>query len=336
MGKIFPLSQNPSRLNEVIKLVEECFDYQVPNSFLVDFAPLMAQENLHNCYVYEDENKKIIAHIGVKEKFIQLNEYKFSITLLGGIAVDSAYRGKGLFKELMTHVLSEKKSDTTFFLLWSDQSKLYEKFGFHLCGTQFEYSEKNLTSPYIETTYSHLTDVQKKQIQDLYQNSFQKNYLTFERTLNDWETISKITSAKIFIEIKKEEIMSYYFKGKGQDLNEIIYEYGSQSDFKSYISQLMNWGKVWSSMDIGIEGQMQYQFLISPGDQKLFSNFVYELTQEKIKIEHINLIKKEVFFKYNDELLVLGIQDFLQGIWGPGKFEEIDSTTFFVSGIDSI
>lgn len=336
MGNIFPLKEKPSCLEATLKLIETSFEYKKPHRFDVDFAPLIDKSNHHNCFISIDENENVLAHIGVKERSITLNGKKFSVCLLGGIAVDEKRRGEGIFSELLQDVLAEKRSDTTFFLLWSNLEKLYNKFGFHLCGTQIELNSKEELSPYIKTTYSSLVEEEKKQIRDLYKDSFAKQYLTLERSEEDWSLIEKVTSAELYLQKNNGRIHSYYFKNKGQDLPGIIYEYGTKNDFRKFMEEISNYGKVWTGMDFIPSENIQYQFFMCPGDLKLFTEFIAAMTDNKFMIRNINIMKQEVFFDFNEETLSLETPEFLRGVFGPGVFEEIELKPFFISGIDSI
>lgn len=336
MGNIFPLSEKPSCFESTIALIERSFEYKSPNTFKVDFAPLIDKSNHHNCFIYVDENENVLAHIGVKERIITLGKKKFSVCLLGGIAVDEKRRGEGIFQTLLQDVLAEKRSDTTFFLLWSNLEKLYNKFGFHLCGTQIELSEKEIKSPFVKTTLAALNDDEKKQIHDLYESSFAKNYLTLERSYTDWELISKITSADLFVQKHNGRIQSYYFQNKGQDLPGIIYEYGTKNEMVKFLKEISAYGKVWTGSEFIASENLQFQFFMAPGDLRLFTDFIDEMTDGKFKIRNINIMKQEVFFDFNEETLSLETPEFLRGVFGPGVFEEIELKPFFVSGLDSI
>lgn len=336
MGKIFPLSEKPSCTEATLKLIEKSFQYKKPNSFEIDFAPLIDKSNHKNCFIMIDENENVLAHIGVKERFFTLNNKKFSVTLMGGIAVDEARRGEGIFQELFQDVLAEKRSDTALFLLWSDLEKLYNKFGFHLCGTQLELSNGNEHSPFVKTTYAALNDDEKKQIRELYKDSFAKTYLTLDRDDHEWELISKVTSANLFVQKHNGRIESYYFQNKGQDLPGIIYEYGTKNDLATYLKEISSYGKVWMGTDLVPTESIQYQFFMGNGDLRLFTDFVFELTDKKFEIRNINLMKQEVFFDFNDETLSLELPEFLRGVFGPGVFEEIELKPLFISGLDSI
>lgn len=342
MGKNFPLittlKEKPSCTEATIRLIEKSFKYEAPHSFVEDFAPLISPHNLHNCFILINENEDVIAHIGASERKLQINNNFFSICLLGGIAVAEESRGQGHFQELMRHVLTEKKDTTTFFLLWSDLEKLYNKFGFYLCGNQFELPLANKKSSFTSTKYHLLSDTDKKQIQSLYQNSFAKNYLTIHREHKNWEAIATIRSADLYLKKKDDQITDYFFINKGQDLQGIIYEYGSSNDFKEFIANTSSYGKVWTPGPITEADHLQFQFFLCPGDVEMFSSFISEMTNQKIMIRDINLMKQEVYFDFNSETLALEIQDFLRGMFGPGVFEEISENLrpIFISGLDSI
>jgi predicted N-acetyltransferase YhbS len=336
MGKIFPLSEKNSCYEATIRLIEKSFQYKKPNSFEIDFAPLIDKSNHQNCFILIDENENVLAHIGVKERFLTLGNKKYSITLLGGIAVDEARRGEGIFQTLFQDVLAEKRSDTTLFLLWSDLEKLYNKFGFHLCGTQFEISKTKVKSSFTKTTFSSLSNDEKKEIKTLFTNSFAKTYLTPERTQADWDLIQKVTSADLFIRKNGNAISDYYFMNKGQDLPEVIYEYGSQGELTTLLEEISAYGKVWIGKDLLASENLQYQCFMSPGDTRLFTQFIFELTNQQFAIRNINLMKQEVFFDFNEETLSLELPDFLRGVFGPGAFEEIEVPSLYISGLDSI
>ncbi|HXH73370.1 MAG TPA: GNAT family N-acetyltransferase [Bacteriovoracaceae bacterium] len=342
MGKNFPrittLRENPSCVEETIHLIEKSFHYPPAQSFKIDFAPLIEKENHHNCFILVDENEKVLAHIGVKERNLQINNQLFNICMLGGIAVDENHRGQGHFQLLLQDVLAEKRSDTCFFILWSDQEKLYSKYGFTLCGGQFELikqgtQNKNL----IQTSYGKLSNSQQGQIKELYQNSFAKTYQTLDRTETDWNLLGKITSADLLIEEKEGRIVNYFFMNKGQDLEGIIYEYGSSGDLKLLLEAARAYGKVWLGAPLIETEHDHYQFLMATGDLKHFTEFIHAYTQGLMEIRNINIMKQEVFFDFNQETLMLSTEEFLRGVMGPGPFEELgEIKPFFLSGLDSI
>lgn len=340
MGKVFPqiktLKEKPELFPAALKLIETSFHYQSPESFKVDFAPLIDPSNHHNCFMLIDESDNVFAHIGVRERTLTLNNKQHPIILIGGIAVDEKRRGEGHFQTLFNDVLATKRSDCAFFLLWSDLEKLYNKFGFYLCGTQFEISKHTKNTPLERTTFAALSVSEKTQIKSLYQSSFAQKYLTIDRTEEDWELIEKVTSAHLHLNRSENKIMEYYFNNKGQDLPGIIYEYGSATNLEQFLEKISSHGKIWMGKEILSTEQLQYQFFMSPADLELFKEFIRDFTGERILIRNINFMKQEVFFDYADELHALELPDFLRGLFGPGTFEELELPSLFISGLDSI
>lgn len=340
MGKNFPqrtnLKESPSLRAETLALIEKSFQYQSPFSFEQDFAPLMDPANSHNSFVYTDESGKVVAHIGAKEKIVRLGKSEHTICLLGGIAVDEAKRGEGLFRSLMEDVLSEKRSDCAFFLLWSDQEKLYQKFGFTLAGAQYEYGKSGKPDSYLKSTYSSLSEADKKSLRSLFENSFARTYLTPLRTEEDWKIIERMGSADLYIKKKGEELVSYFFLGKGQDLTGIIYEYGFTGNLEDFTPEIRAYGTVWTGTPVAQENTQQFQFMLAPADRNLFTSFIADYTKAFL-IREVSLMKGEVFFDFGEETLMLEIPEFLRGVFGPGAFEELgEIRPLFLSGLDSV
>lgn len=336
MGNIFPLSEKPSCFKETLDLIEHSFGYEVPNRFEIDFAPLVDKSNHHNCFILLDENEKVIAHIGAKDRYLLIGNQKFCITMLGGIAVSESHRGEGHFQTLLQDVLAEKRDDTSFFVLWSDKEKLYKKFGFYLCGTQYEAEGLSMPNTFIKSKYHLLSPSEKVEIQNLYRNSFAQTYLTIEREEKDWKLIEEMISVDLYYQKSSEVISDYFFMNKGQDLPNIIFEYGSRDCLDEFIKKISHLGKVWTGKPIIETDIEQFQFFLSPGDLKLFSSFVQVYTQDQILIRNISPMKQEVYFDYNGELMALDTPDFLRGLFGPGTFEELNLPTLFISGLESI
>jgi predicted GNAT family N-acyltransferase len=332
---ITTLHEASHHYSSALKLIEESFKYEEGHHFDIDFAPLIDKSNWHNCFI-KIQNEQVVAHIGVLEKKIMGSP----IAMIGGIAVDKSHRGQGHFQEIFQQVLSEKRSDVACFILWSDNEKLYKKFGFSLCGAQFEGPQTSLPelSKFHKTTLNALSTKELNEIKNLYHQSFAKNYLTLERSDEDWNILIKITSADLFIRTDNNRIESYFFMNKGQDLNGVIYEYGQIDNFSEFVRELQSYGRVWAPYSLFTEAEAQYQFMLSPANTRMFSNLVQIFTRDTIRIRDINIIKQEVYFEFNHELIALEIEDFLRGIWGPGCFEELgqDLRPLFISGLSSI
>ena len=329
------LKNKPQLKSQTLALIESNFGYEGQFKYEVDFAPLMHESNAEHCHLSLSENDEIIGHVGVLLRKITVLDTEYTLAMLGGIAVNEKFQGKGYFKDLINHVIHTYESKVCGFILWSDLHDMYKKFGFSLCGAQFVLPSESPKVVDIEKTlYSKLNDEEKKQIHSLYENGFQKHYLSLNRTPDDWKKIALIDSANLFLQRENGEIQGYFFQNKGMDLHNIIYEYGHKTDFVKWHQDISGLGEVWSGIT-DEEAEVQYQFLFRPASK--FAEFVKTYTREMIHIQKVDLEKDTVTLMLIDEELELNIDDFLTGLFGPGKFDEVDYLpSLFISGLDSI
>jgi len=289
----------------------------------------MNEQNHENCYVMIDENENVIGHVGAVTKTISIEDNNFNIVMLGGIAVDENERGKGYFHQLFQHALSEFKNECSFFLLWGNEKKLYEKYGFYYCGPQYQNTISLNNHLFEEKKIKDLSQDEFQEIKNLYEEKFKSNYITFNRSNDEWEILKEISSADLFYKKEKNKIVDYFIKNKGEDLTNIIYEYTNQSICED--------GIIWKAQKNQDNDIEQFQFMLAPADLHKFSIFVATYTKNQIIVKHINQMKKEIFFEFQNETLALPIDEFLFGVFGPGYFEDLqDIKPIFISGLDSI
>ena len=223
------LKDSPHHYKDVLTLIEKNFHYQRPESFAVDFAPLMHHSNhTHNFILIDEVSNTVIAHIGVS---LRLWEEQ-PVALLGGIAVSEDFQGQGIFKKLFEEVLKRYEKQVQAFILWSDLHEMYKKYDFLPLKSMIQTGEKNFSKPqgYQETTFSKLSLSEKNEMTKLYQ-IMSKSYQTLKRTPEDWERIYAITSTKLFIARNSQDQLTRYFcLGKGMDLHDIIHEIGFSSE----------------------------------------------------------------------------------------------------------
>jgi len=59
------LAKSPELYKEVIKLIEYSFNYPENHNFDNDFYTLMNPSNHDHCHILINEEKQVVAHIGV-------------------------------------------------------------------------------------------------------------------------------------------------------------------------------------------------------------------------------------------------------------------------------
>lgn len=230
------LQEKPEFFDQVINLVEDSFGYNENNSFLNDFYPLINNLNHSNCWILQDNNK-LVGHIGVRTSSLNNNT---NFAMMGGIAINPDYRGQGLFNDFFREIVNKYKN-FDFIILWSDKSKLYKKFGFDLTGNQYTLLKVDGMQSTFEKVKS-IDDEIKSQVAFLYK-TLVTNELAITRSKQDWNNIWNITSSDLYIAKNRNDILSYFFMNKGQDLNGIIHEAYFATDH--HLEAAVTLGSLW-------------------------------------------------------------------------------------------
>jgi predicted GNAT family N-acyltransferase len=324
--EITTLQANPEYYNQTLELIEQELKYPIEHSFAEDFYPLFNQNNTKNLYI-AIKNKKVVAHLGLKKRILVYKSFSYSVALLGGIVVHKKEQGSGLFTKLFEHILQKNKDDFLFYFLWSDLSSFYAKFNF----VEFGLIREAGHVPYQDAPLKGFSkcslangDIKLiNEIKALY-NEMNQSFLHIERNDVDWEEIKKLTSAKFFYSNSRD----YYVAHKGADLKGIIHE-STITNLGSYLS--------WQpTTNIHSTDKLRYMGFIKIASHSLFKKFIVECSQGRLGI--LDQDEEKIKISYEDKSYVLGLQQFIQGIFGPSHIEELENLLppIVVYGLDSV
>lgn len=324
--KVTNLRARPEKYQDTLSLIEAAFGYERENSFEVDFYPLIKKSNWDNCWVIEDK-KEVVAHTAVVEKKFKIKQEFFSAHLIGGVAVDEKYRGQGLSRKLIEHVL-QTYSSGSLYILWSEKTELYKKHKFHPCFELHERPQTNAKSSFLQASLGELSSDDLRSIITLY-NSPSLNEVRVFRSERDWEDLKRVTSAKLFIKREENQITNYFFMDKGQDLGGVIHEYGDLKDAEEMASH----GRLWSTKESKGSTAL-FGALVRPGKMDEFSKLAQAYAGLCLETP---LAEENVSFSYQGTDFDMSLESFLQGLFGPGRFQELDGLPkFSVCGLDSV
>ncbi len=249
-GQLSNLAIRPQARAAVEEIIEEAFKYQAPYKFREDFYPLLAPGNAaHNHLILQGDT--VIGHLGVRLVNLVWATCKIPVALVGGLAIQKAWRGQGLFKAAFNQVLQLYEKQVGLFILWSDQAALYAKFNFWQAGLVLQLGEKtNLIPALIRAGWRKYTpydfrDPLGQQLPALYQR-YAKNFLAVERTAADWQTLAGIKSATYLVHPTSASLIdAYVVIGKGFDLGGVVHEVGGdEAGLAEFLSHWQNY-KIW-------------------------------------------------------------------------------------------
>lgn len=329
---ILNLADSPRFIMKTLTLIESAFEYPDKEQFDTDFYPLFNKNNFENCFVIVEDDQ-VLAHIGVKLRKLIINKQTHLIAMYGGIAVDANQRGRGLFTHLFEHVL-ELNKNVALHLLWSEKLDLYKKFDFYPAIDLFQYPLQKIETPnknlMIEKKpLAELTNREFEAVKNLYDSSLSPH---LARGQQDWNEIKEISSTEFYLIKKDRSVVNYFFKGKGADLCNIIHEYGFID--KEYLSIFRSYADVWTPFKVDeLSPNTLFATVLTYGQKQLFTELVRNYTGILIK----QITKDLVVFLFEGSEITLPIDEFLQGVFGPGRFQELIKTPpIFISGLDSI
>jgi predicted N-acetyltransferase YhbS len=341
VGQLSNLRDRPDLFDQTIALIENSMGYDKHESFKIDFFPLMEKNNSEHDFILL-ENSKVLGHVGVKVREIGNFNLKMKVALIGGVAVLEEYRGKGILKRILKEVFTKFDHKVGLYILWSDLTSLYKKFDFHLAGAAVESAgsqNKNFYNRYTKTKLNNISTGDFNQIKSIYREFSLKDYLSFLRTDEDWESLKKIESVDLFIlKDDNNKILGYFCQNKGMDLRGIVHEFGYLKENQNEIHKLFHSLKTWfpsvSSEDF--PGKNIYQGFLRMGSLEIFNKFLWERSHGVFQILNWRETDVEIIFK--NKKIILPKESFFPCIFGPYPPMELEkiSCQLFFSGLDSI
>ncbi len=333
------LAQRPHLLSATIDLIEKSFEYRPPNYFAVDFATLMDKKNFSHNHLLIAKDEQVIAHLGVRTRILGEN---IPIALLGGIAVAKNFRGQGHLRNLMNRILEAYQEQVALFGLWSNQEGLYQKFNFSLSGGQLEVNPPGMfqaPSNYHSTKLHLLSPLDMAEIQAIYQSTAQR-YLTLNRDKSDWEVIKKITSIDWYLRKNTQgSIVAYFCCNKGQDLQNVIHEFGCYPELHNTELIDLAQGPLWlpeAEKKIFPNAKITYLAYFRPGNFAVFRDLISIVTHGEIIIRSFtnNVLGLHFRGAYFQE----SFANFFSLLFGPHRSENFASfvNPLFIWGTDSI
>lgn len=322
------LNEGHQYWDECLKMIETAFSYNDEYKFSDDFELLFNKKNSENLFILLDENKKLIAHIGLLKKNLLYKDEKFPALFWGGICTKKQFQGKGVGSNFFKVLLDKFESSAAISILWSDNAKYFSKFGFFEAGTINIY-EGNKKSPLNVFSMSSLNDDDRTFILRNYQQMTQTQ-LCFERNEEDW---TRIFNSKSIGLINEKNVLG--FVGKGMDLQNIVYEhYSREKNSTLKNSQYSFWDLTPSQSDEN--SQTIYNGFFKIHKCSFFKEMIEKCTNQEVKI--LGLHPKLIEFSFDNDIYKLTHKDFLNGIWGPNQIQELYEAMppLYISGADSI
>jgi hypothetical protein len=216
------------------KLVDKVFKMSPPGDMFSLFPTLFNEDNLPNLWVYAD-GEKIASHVGYITRWVSLGGCSVKAGLMGAVATDPKYRGKGLASVLVQRALWAAREDGVDIMMISGSRTLYERVGAteagcHVEATLTSETAKSFARPSVSLAPADWDDLDD--LAELY--THRRAY--FLRTQEDWsETWTSYQNGArqggFFKVLEQNQIVAYFVAGKpNKDGKSDIAEWGGSEN----------------------------------------------------------------------------------------------------------
>ena len=243
-------------VNEINTLVSKAFGYTAPHQYLDDFPVWGANsKEVVRLGIFDESAspKILVGHVGIHYAWMQTTSGQIRVSLIGAVATDENYRGKGVSTQLLNDAMARSKhAGAQWIFLWGSEHHFYKKFGFELMGLQGRVSLLELRDATRAST-SVSTGLTERIFQHLLH---QKTGLRLEEKDRDWFFAHK--TVKWFY---LEEPFAFIGFERGMDLTHLVHEWGGDpTALKSIFAHLLTvdplaqiLGRVEDLIDLGFE-----------------------------------------------------------------------------------
>ncbi len=206
-----------SKAHPVDALVSHAFSYPGESRYFADF-PVWNSDSVTRLGAFA--GSRLVSHAGIRFASMKTPEGPVPVALIGAVATDSAFRGRGISSMVMKEALKragDRGAEWT--LLWGSELGFYEKFGFSPEGTQARALIADLAISPRELESGKI----RSGIDDLIFSALlnRKSGLAFAPEDKPW-----VTAHKTVEWYWCEQPFAYVAYQRGMDLKNIIHEHG--------------------------------------------------------------------------------------------------------------
>jgi len=153
----------------------------------------------------------------------------FNIGLVGNVATDAAWRGRGLMRMLFDEITSQAQSQgLSVLVLWSDLLEFYQKLGFTSLGLEHRYhllragctpSDHQKVRMLAGSRVDHALATELLRLRCLAAGTLERSAMEFQKLLTIPDTF-------LFVATENSVVHGFAIVGKGADMVGVIHEWG--------------------------------------------------------------------------------------------------------------
>ena len=225
----------------------------------------------------EIHEKSLVAHANFWPRKIinSVTKEEFPIALIGNVATDPLFQGKGIMKKLLDHLWNHAlSSDYHAIILWSNLVEFYHKLGFLSCGKElrlfFSYAKLCTKQHFFTFSYVNPDEVDNSFLLKIFELRY-KTISYLKRSISEFRMLLNIPDTTLMVCKNEYEILGFCIIGKGVDMVGIVHEWGAKQPeiILAALKQILSITK-WPVIGL------LTPFHLEPEWQDCFEQFIYE------------------------------------------------------------
>ncbi len=186
--------------------------------------PLVFGEHAPGRLITVEEEGRPVAALALLERILQCGSHRLPVGLIGSVATDPAYRGRGL----ATRALEEAqavllRSGAAFALLWADDPQFYAARGWIPVGTEVDY----VLSPELVPLLPERGRVRPARSDDAtaMHALYCAHETRVERSLAESRSLFAAPGMRTLVLEREGVVCAYACEGRGADLQGVVHEW---------------------------------------------------------------------------------------------------------------
>ncbi len=181
----------------------------------------------------QPDQEIVLAHanLWIRQLRSRPTDQFWPVGLIGNVATHPSYQGQGLMKQAFTWLNQQAKTkNLSALILWSDLQEFYQKLGFESLAREARFRFSNMTDLHCDTSHldfgcAPLAEVEQVCLAEILRLRY-LHPVTLDRSLLEFEQLSRIPATFLFFYTKNDKISSYLIIGKGYDMVGVAHEWG--------------------------------------------------------------------------------------------------------------
>jgi GNAT superfamily N-acetyltransferase len=225
---IEPRAPERSRWNDLFRLLNQVLRPGLPATIRDEYPLMFREENMGNLRVVVEDDR-IVSHVGFLPVDFHVDGVDMHLGLLGSVATDEAYRGRGLATACLNAAEQAVRDDGgSVSILWADDRAFYERQGYVRAGREdlFVIPTRLLRRRNDRSGIRPATPGDADRLANVHGTLRARTI----RPPRDWKLLLKTPRMLTLVYERDRRVVAYACCGKGADFEGVVHEWAGPTE----------------------------------------------------------------------------------------------------------